>query len=147
MSCFEIDVTAPPKIEKPLILVAAAVLLDVDGRVLLYQQAEGKIAAGQWGIPGGRLEAGETPEWALVRELREELDIETRTSCFSPLTFVSHDYGKMHLLMNVFVCRVWQGVVRAVEGQSLQWVRAKEIQKIDLMPADIPLVPFIRELF
>lgn len=145
-SCFEIDVSLPPKVEKPLVLVAAAVLLDADGRVLIYQQPEGKLCAGQWGIPGGKLEPGETPEWALVRELREELGIETRTSCFSPLTFVSHDYGKTHMLMTVHVCRVWQGIVRAVEDQVLKWVPAKEIHMVDLMPADVPLVPVIRDL-
>jgi len=143
-NCFEIDVTLPAT-PKKVVTVAAATLIDADGRVLLYQQPEGKLCAGQWGFPGGKLEAGEAPEWALVRELREELGIETKPSCFWPLGFVSHDYGEAHVIMLVYTCRVWQGVVRSLEGLVLQWVKPADLYNIDLLPADIPLIPALQQ--
>src|SRR5438105_9837022 len=109
---------------KPVVLVAAAALIDVDGRVLLAQRPEGKSMAGLWEFPGGKVHAGETPEAALIRELKEELGIDTDARCLAPYTFASHAYPEFHLLMPLYVCRVWQGIVRPCEGQRLAWVRA-----------------------
>ena len=126
------------------ILVAAVALIDADGRVLLAQRPQGKSMAGLWEFPGGKVEPDETPEAALIRELHEELGIETWTSCLAPLTFASHGYPEFHLLMPVFACRRWQGIVRAQEGQALAWVRPADLRNYPMPPADIPLVPVIQ---
>ncbi|MDP5307290.1 (deoxy)nucleoside triphosphate pyrophosphohydrolase [Paracoccus spongiarum] len=126
------------------VLVAAVALIDPDGRVLLAQRPEGKPMAGLWEFPGGKVETGETPEAALIRELREELGIETWNSCLAPLTFASHGYETFHLLMPVFACRRWQGVVRPLEGQALAWVRARDLRDYPMPPADIPLIPALQ---
>ncbi|RJL20440.1 8-oxo-dGTP diphosphatase MutT [Paracoccus siganidrum] len=126
------------------ILVAAVALIDPDGRVLLAQRPEGKSMAGLWEFPGGKVEPGETPEAALIRELHEELGIETWRSCLAPLTFASHSYDDFHLLMPVFACRRWEGIVRAVEGQNLAWVRAADLRNYSMPAADIPLIPSLQ---
>lgn len=143
-----IDVTLPPSAyqPKPLVAVAAAVLLDADGRMLLTTRPPGKSFAGQWEFPGGKIGALESPEQALVRELKEELDIQAGLGCVTPLCFASHDYGTFHLLMPLFACRVWRGTPRAREGQRLAWVTMAELEDYDLLPADRPLVPLLREL-
>ncbi|MFC7702702.1 8-oxo-dGTP diphosphatase MutT [Plastorhodobacter daqingensis] len=128
-----------------LVLVAAVALIDADGRVLLAQRPEGKDMAGLWEFPGGKIEAGETPEAALVRELHEELGIETWSSCLAPLTFASHSYPGFHLLMPVFACRKWQGTPSSREGQSLAWVRAARLRDYPMPPADLPLIPILRD--
>ena len=131
---------------KPLLLVVAAALVDADGRVLICQRPEGKALAGLWEFPGGKVEAGETPEACLIRELHEELGIDTRASCLASLTFASHRYDDVHLVMPVFVCRVWKGHAIAKEGQSLSWVYPKDFRNYAMPPADIPLIPVIQEL-
>lgn len=128
-----------------IVLVAAVALIDKDGRVLLAQRPEGKSLAGLWEFPGGKVEPGETPEAALIRELHEELGIETWTSCLSPLTFASHSYEDFHLLMPLFACRRWHGVPLPQEGQRLSWATAEELNKYPMPPADIPLIPLLRE--
>lgn len=128
-----------------IVLVAAVALIDPDGRVLLAQRPEGKSLAGLWEFPGGKVEPGETPEAALIRELHEELGIETWTSCLAPLTFASHSYDDFHLLMPLFACRRWQGVPMPQEGQRLAWATAAELNKYPMPPADIPLIPVLRE--
>jgi len=129
-----------------LLLVVAAALTDRDGRVLLTERPEGKAMAGLWEFPGGKLMPGETPEAALLRELREELDIDTEASCLAPLTFASHAYADFHLLMPLYVCRVWRGVPRPIEGQRLAWVRPNEMRNWPMPPADRPLVAMLRDL-
>ncbi|ANT60604.1 MULTISPECIES: 8-oxo-dGTP diphosphatase MutT [Roseobacteraceae] len=131
---------------KKIVLVSAVALIDVEGRVLLAQRPEGKSMAGLWEFPGGKVEAGETPEAALIRELHEELGIETWDSCLAPLTFASHAYDDFHLLMPLFACRKWQGVPQAREGQVLKWARAKDLSTYPMPPADIPLIPILRDL-
>src|SRR5215469_6080137 len=121
----------------PLVLVVAVALIDVDGRVLLTQRPPGKAMAGLWEFPGGKVHEGETPEAALIRELKEELDIETDIKCLAPFTFASHAYPDFHLLMPLYVCRVWQGIVRAMEGQTLTWTRITDIGNYQLPPADV----------
>ena len=128
-----------------LLLVTAVALIDADGRVLLAQRPAGKSLAGLWEFPGGKVEAGETPEAALIRELREELGIETKESCLAPLTFASHSYDDFHLLMPLFACRRWQGIPTPREGQCLAWVRAKDLRNYPMPPADIPLIPILRD--
>lgn len=128
-----------------LLLVAAVALIDKDGRVLLAQRPEGKSMAGLWEFPGGKVEDGETPESALIRELHEELGIETWSSCLAPLTFASHSYESFHLVMPLFVCRKWQGYPQPREGQSLAWVRANKLRDYPMPPADIPLIPILRD--
>jgi len=128
-----------------LVLVAAVALIDVDGRVLLAQRPEGKSMAGLWEFPGGKVEPGETPETALIRELQEELAIDTWESCLAPLTFASHGYDTYHLLMPLFACRKWQGTPRSQEGQALKWVRAADLRDYPMPPADIPLIPILRD--
>ena len=128
-----------------IVLVSAVALIDPDGRVLLAQRPEGKSMAGLWEFPGGKVEPGETPEAALIRELHEELGIETWSSCLAPLTFASHAYEKFHLLMPLFACRRWQGIVTAREGQRLAWVRARDLASYPMPPADIPLIPVLRD--
>ena len=130
---------------KPIVLVSAVALVDVDGRVLLAQRPEGKSMAGLWEFPGGKVEPGETPENALVRELHEELGIETWSSCLAPLTFASHGYETFHLLMPLFVCRKWNGQVRGREGQTLAWARPAELRNYPMPPADVPLIPILRD--
>jgi len=128
-----------------VVLVSAVALIDPDGRVLLAQRPEGKSMAGLWEFPGGKVEAGETPETALVRELYEELGIETWNSCLAPLTFASHTYDDFHLMMPLFVCRKWEGTPRAQEGQTLNWVRPAALKNYPMPPADIPLIPILRD--
>lgn len=128
------------------ILVSAVALVDVDGRVLLAQRPEGKSMAGLWEFPGGKVEPGETPEVALIRELQEELGIDTWQSCLAPLTFASHSYETFHLLMPLFVCRKWDGTPISREGQSLKWVRPNDLKNYPMPKADVPLIPVIRDL-
>jgi len=129
-----------------LLLVVAVALVDADDRVLIAKRPEGKQLAGLWEFPGGKLEAGERPEDALIRELREELGITVKPPCLAPLTFASHAYDDFHLLMPLFVCRKWEGFVRPLEGQELKWVRAKALRDHPMPPADAPLIPALVEL-
>ena len=131
---------------KPILLVAACALLDVDNRILLSRRPEGKSLAGLWEFPGGKVELGESPEQSLVRELHEELGIETEIPCLAPLTFASHTYEDFHLLMPLYVCRKYQGIPVAREGQQLKWVRASALRDYPMPPADIPLIPAIQDL-
>ncbi|MFV0292054.1 MAG: 8-oxo-dGTP diphosphatase MutT [Paracoccus sp. (in: a-proteobacteria)] len=126
------------------LLVAAVALIDTDGRVLLAQRPEGKSLAGLWEFPGGKVEPGETPEVALIRELQEELGIDTHASCLAPLTFASHSYDDFHLLMPLFACRRWTGIAQPREGQRLSWVRAKDLRSYEMPPADLPLIPILQ---
>ncbi len=130
---------------RPMLLVAAAALIDVDGRVLLAQRPAGKSMAGQWEFPGGKLKPGETPEAALMRELNEELGIDVGQSCLAPLAFASHDYDQFHLLMPLFACRRWHGMVMAREGQKLAWVGSRRLADYVMPPADLPLVTLLRD--
>ncbi len=129
-----------------LVLVSAVALIDPDGRVLLAQRPEGKPMAGLWEFPGGKVEPGESPEAALIRELHEELGIDTWASCLAPLSFASHAYDDFHLLMPLFACRKWQGVVRPLEGQVLKWVRVGDLGAYPMPPADKPLLSVLRDL-
>ncbi|MCK0140199.1 8-oxo-dGTP diphosphatase MutT [Aliiroseovarius sp. F47248L] len=128
-----------------VVLVSAVALIDRDGRVLLAQRPEGKSMAGLWEFPGGKVEPGETPEHALIRELKEELDINTWASCLAPLTFASHSYEDFHLLMPVFACRKWDGQPKPQEGQSLSWARVNQLRDYPMPPADLPLIPVLRD--
>ena len=128
-----------------IVLVSAVALIDADGRVLLAQRPEGKSMAGLWEFPGGKVEPGETPEAALIRELKEELGIDTWQSCLAPLTFASHAYPEFHLLMPLFVCRRWQGTATPREGQALAWVRPGSLRDYPMPPADLPLVAILRD--
>ncbi len=132
--------------DKPLVLVAAAALIDTDGRVLLARRPQGKAMAGLWEFPGGKLHAGETPEAALLRELDEELGIDTRHSCLAPIGFASHAYEDFHLLMALYVCRTWRGQARPLEGQELGWVRPLRLSDYPMPPADRPLIALLRDL-
>ena len=127
------------------LLVSAVALIDPDGRVLLAQRPEGKPMAGLWEFPGGKVEVGETPEAALIRELQEELGIDTWESCLAPLTFASHTYDSFHLLMPLFACRKWKGTPHPKEGQTLKWVRANKLRDYPMPPADVPLIPILRD--
>ncbi len=131
--------------QKPLLLVAACALIDVDGRVLLARRPEGKKMAGLWEFPGGKLNPGETPEAALIRELREELGIDVTEACLAPFAFASHGYERFHLLMPLFLCRRWQGFVTPLEGQALAWVRPDRLTEYEMPAADKPLVPLLRD--
>ena len=128
-----------------VVLVSAVALIDVDGRVMLAQRPEGKSMAGLWEFPGGKVEPDETPEVALIRELQQELGINTWESCLAPLTFASHTYDDFHLLMPLFACRKWKGTPQAQEGQTLKWVAAKDLRDYPMPPADIPLIPILRD--
>lgn len=129
-----------------LVLVVAAALIDVDGRVLLAQRPPGKSMAGLWEFPGGKVAAGETPEEALIRELREELSIVVKPKCLAPFTFASHAYDDFHLLMPLYVCRNWDGDVEPREGQRVTWARAQRLGDYEMPPADKPLVTMLRDL-
>ncbi len=131
---------------KPLVLVVAAALVDGDGRVLLAQRPPGKSMAGLWEFPGGKVHDGESPEQALIRELHEELGIETRNSCLAPFAFASHTYETFQLLMPLYVCRIWQGTPQGREGQTLAWARPARLTDYPMPPADVPLVALLRDL-
>lgn len=132
--------------ERRILLVAACALVDADGRVLLAQRPDGKQLAGLWEFPGGKVEPGETPEETLVRELAEELGIETKTACLAPLTFASHSYETFHLLMPLYVCRRFWGTPRPLEAKALKWVRPMQMRDYPMPPADAPLIPFLIDL-
>ena len=131
---------------KKLLLVAACALVDADGRVLITQRPEGKAMAGLWEFPGGKVEAGETPEQALVRELQEEIGVETKVACLAPLTFASHSFDDFHLLMPLYVCRRYWGIPVAKEVQALKWVRPNKLRDYPMPAADEPLIPFLIDL-
>jgi len=131
---------------KPTLLVSAAALVDVDGRVLLAQRPEGKAMAGLWEFPGGKVEAGETPEAALIRELQEELAIDTKESCLAPLTFTRFEYDDFHLLLLLYVCRRWQGTPVPKENNPITWVRPPRLGDYPMPPADKPLVAMLQDL-
>jgi 8-oxo-dGTP diphosphatase len=130
----------------PIVLVSAAALIDADGRVLIAKRPPGKTMAGLWEFPGGKVHQGETPEAALIRELAEELGIDTAESCLAPIAFASHRYPDFHLLMPLFACRRWLGQVTAREGQELVWVRPQRLGDYPMPPADVPLVALVRDL-
>jgi len=129
-----------------LILVVAVALIDADNRVLIARRPEGKAMAGLWEFPGGKLDPGERPEQALIRELHEELGITVREACLAPLSFASHAYEDFHLLMPLYVCRRWEGTLTAREGQELAWVRANKLRDYPMPPADLPLIPHLIDL-
>ncbi len=130
-----------------LLFVAACALLDADGRVLICERPAGKSLAGLWEFPGGKVEAGETPEETLVRELAEEIGVVTKPDCLAPLTFASHAYEEFHLLMPLYVCRRYEGIARPLEGQRLKWVRRRDLRDHPMPPADLPLIPHLIDLF
>jgi len=129
-----------------LVLVTACALIDPDGRVLIAQRPAGKQMGGLWEFPGGKLEPGERPEETLIRELQEELGITVKEPCLAPFSFASHGYADFHLLMPLYICRRWEGIPQAKEHQALKWVRAKELADYPMPPADIPLIPMLRDL-
>jgi 8-oxo-dGTP diphosphatase len=129
-----------------LVLVAACALIDADGRVLIAQRPQGKSMAGLWEFPGGKVEPGERPEQCLIRELKEELGIIVREECLAPLTFASHSYPDFHLLMPLYVCRRWEGIVTAQEQQALKWVRPGDLKNYPMPPADEPLISHLTTL-
>jgi len=129
-----------------ILFVVAAALVDTDGRVLIAQRPPGKALAGLWEFPGGKLNQGERPEQALIRELDEELGIAVKEACLAPLTFASHAYAEFHLLMPLWICRRWEGLVEAREGQRLQWVRPGKLRDYPMPPADAPLIPPLIDL-
>jgi 8-oxo-dGTP diphosphatase len=130
----------------PTVLVVAVALVDVDGRVLIAQRPEGKSLAGLWEFPGGKVEPGERPEEALIRELKEELGIDVCLTCLAPFSFASHPYEKFHLLMPLYLCRTWVGEITPREGQQIKWVRASRLADYPMPPADLPLIPWLRDL-
>lgn len=130
----------------PIVLVVAVALIDVDGRVLIAKRPEGKKLAGLWEFPGGKVEPGERPEQALIRELKEELDIDVKESCLAPFVFASHAYDSFHLLMPLYLCRRWEGVVAAREHDALAWVKPNKLSDYPMPPADEPLVAWLRDL-
>ncbi len=141
MSCEEALLRPKPQPSGlPVMLVAAAALFDADGRVLIAQRPAGKSMAGLWEFPGGKIEPGESPEYALMRELEEELSIETRPTCYWPVGCASHSYESFHLVMPLFACRTWRGIVRAREHQALKWIAPKQLYNYDMPAADIPLI-------
>jgi 8-oxo-dGTP diphosphatase len=129
----------------PVVLVAAVALIDVDGRILMAQRPEGKQMSGLWEFPGGKIEEGETPEVALIRELKEELGIDITESCLAPFSFVSHDYDDFHLFMALYLCRVWKGTPFPKEQQKLKWLRLEHFNDYSMPPADVPLVAMLKE--
>lgn len=129
-----------------VVLVAACALIDPDGRVLIARRPPGKAMEGLWEFPGGKVEAGESPEAALIRELKEELGIDVKEPCLAPFTFASHAYSDFHLLMPLYVCRRWDGTPAAKEHAALKWVRPRELTQYPMPPADIPLIPMLRDL-
>ncbi len=131
---------------KPVVLVVAVALVDNDGRVLLAQRPEGKKLAGMWEFPGGKVEPNETPEAALLRELREELGLDISAACLAPFAFASHSYDDFHLLMPLYVCRRWVGQPQGREGQALKWLRPVQMKDVPMPPADLPLVAMLRDL-
>ena len=132
--------------DKKVVLVCACALVDADRRILIAQRPEGKSMAGLWEFPGGKVEAGETPEEAIIRELQEELGVITQVACLAPLTFASHAYETFHLLMPLFICRRYQGVAQPLEGQTLKWVHPKNLRDYPMPPADEPLIPYLIDL-
>jgi 8-oxo-dGTP diphosphatase len=132
--------------DRPIVLVAAAALIDVDGRVLICQRPEGKSLAGLWEFPGGKVEKGETPEQCLIRELHEELDITVAQACLAPFVFASHTYEKFHLLMPLYLLRRWEGIVTAREHKAMAWVKPDKLSDYEMPPADIPLVAWLRDV-
>ena len=132
--------------QRKMLLVAACALIDADGRVLISERPSGKQLAGTWEFPGGKVEPGETPEETVVRELREEIGVETKIACLAPLTFASHAYDSFHLLMPLFVCRRFWGTAMPLEGQRLKWVRPRDLRNYPMPPADEPLIPFLIDL-
>ena len=128
-----------------IVLVSAVALIDPDGRVLVSQRPEGKSMAGLWEFPGGKVEPGECPEAALIRELEEELGISTWESCLAPLTFASHTYEDFHLLMPLFACRKWVGAPVSKENQAIKWARPQSLGDLPMPPADKPLIPILRD--
>ena len=135
-----------PTVSLKVVLVAACALIDVDGRVLLAERPAGKSMAGLWEFPGGKLEPGERPEQTLIRELHEEIGITVSEPCLAPLTFASYAYDGFHLLMPLYICRRWEGMVVAREGQQLAWVRANKLRDYPMPPADLPLIPHLEDL-
>jgi 8-oxo-dGTP diphosphatase len=131
---------------KKILLVTACALVDSDGRILLSQRPEGKSLAGLWEFPGGKVEPGETPEETLIRELDEELGIQTKVACLAPLTFASHTYDDFHLLMPLYICRRYEGIAHGREGQAVKWVRPQALRDYKMPPADEPLIPFLQDL-
>jgi 8-oxo-dGTP diphosphatase len=131
---------------KKILLVVACALVDADNRILLAKRPEGKTLAGLWEFPGGKVEAGETPEETLVRELKEELGIDTKIACLAPLTFASHTYDDFHLLMPLYICRRFEGIARGMEGQDIKWVRTSALRDYPMPPADEPLIPYLQDL-
>src|SRR4051812_34195131 len=129
-----------------IVLVAACALIDADGRVLIAERPAGRSMAGLWEFPGGKVEAGETPEASLIRELKEELGIVVKEACLAPLTFASHSYEDFHLLMPLYVCRRWEGLAISREGQNLAWVRPNKLRDYPMPAADIPLIPHLIDL-
>jgi 8-oxo-dGTP diphosphatase len=129
-----------------ILLVVAVALIDADDRVLIAQRPEGKALAGLWEFPGGKIDQGERPEAAMIRELKEELGITVKEACLAPITFASYAYPEFHLLMPLYVCRRWEGFVQSREGQALKWVRAKDLREYPMPPADEPLIPPLVEL-
>ena len=127
-------------------LVVCAALIDKDGRVLINLRPKGKVMAGFWEFPGGKVEPHETPENALIRELEEELGINTWNSCLAPLTFASHKYKEFHLLMPLYVCRKWVGIIKPRENQELKWYYPNQLMNVKMLPADIPLIAHLRDL-
>ena len=128
------------------VLVAACALVDPDGRVLIAERPAGKSMAGLWEFPGGKFEPGERPEDTVIRELHEELSITIREPCLAPFTFASHAYPEFHLLMPLFICRRWEGIVTPREGQAIKWVKARDLPSYKMPPADLPLIPMLRDL-
>jgi 8-oxo-dGTP diphosphatase len=135
-----------PEMSAKVVLVAACALIDPDGRVLIAQRPPGKAMAGLWEFPGGKVESGERPETSLIRELKEELGIVVKEECLAPLTFASHSYPDFHLLMPLYVCRRWEGIAEAREGQTLKWVRPRNLRDYPMPPADEPLIPHLTTL-